>query len=152
MMLAVFLIGTQFVYVDQALKSKHWRPTEAQVVTLNEAMSLGAKYDNIDDVIRNCFLPGFFALPRLPFKFTIHGTTYAAVNYSYSTDPFGLNQQDVNFEHPPGSIVTVYYDPFHPENAVVKPGTNEHFYLVLVSGMLVFILGYYIINRPRELI
>lgn len=152
MMLAICIVTTQFVYVGQALKSKHWRPADGRVVTMNEAIQLGARYDGIDDLIRNSFLPGFFALPRLPVAYSASGSTYAAVNYTFSIDPIGPSQKDVDSEHPVGSMITIYYDPFDPNNAVVKPGTNPHFYLIIVGGLLMFILGFYIINRPRELI
>ncbi|HEY9785804.1 MAG TPA: DUF3592 domain-containing protein [Candidatus Obscuribacterales bacterium] len=152
MMLAAFLLVSQFAYIDKAVKSERWQPTTGQVVTMKQALTLGAQYDAADDAIRNLMLPSFYGLPRLPFTFTINGITYSSVNYSFSIDPFGPKQEQVDLEHPVGSIVDVYYNPEDPRQSVVKPGANPHFYAVIGAGIVLFLLGFYIITRPRELI
>lgn len=149
LMTAIYLLISQFVYVDQALRSKHWEPVEARVVTWREAQLLGAKYDAIDAVLTSMFLPAFFSLPRLPFSFNHSGTTYSAVNYTYSIDPLGPKQSQVDGMHPAGSRLVVYYDPADPRNAVVKPGLNEHFYVVIFGAAFLIALCIYLLTRPN---
>lgn len=149
LMSAIYLLISQFVYVDQALRSKQWEPVQARVITWREAKQLGAKYDAIDDALTFFFLPGFFSLPRLPFSFYLAGTTYSAVNYTFSIDPLGPKQSQVDGMHPAGSPVTAYYDPVDPRNAVVKPGLNDHFYAVLFGAAALIALCIYLLTRPN---
>jgi hypothetical protein len=57
MMSAIYLMVSQFVYVQQAHNSRTWTPVDAQVVTFNSAIASGAKYDAIDELLTKIFLP-----------------------------------------------------------------------------------------------
>ena len=57
MMGAIYLMMSQFVYVQQAHSSRTWTPVDAQVVTFNSAINAGAKFDPIDELLTKIFLP-----------------------------------------------------------------------------------------------
>jgi hypothetical protein len=152
MMTAVYLMLSQFVYVQQAHRSQTWKPADAQVVTFKSALAAGAKYDPIDELITKIFLPEFFGRPHIAFQFTVDGATYAGVNYTWTIDPLGPKDEDVQREHPLGSGITIYYDPASPKDCVVQTGFGPHFYIVVVGAAILFCIGMYIIQKPRELI
>ncbi len=152
MMSAVYLLISQFVYIQQAHSSRAWKPTDAQVVTFASALAAGAKYDGIDVLLTKIFLPEYFGRPQIAFEFTIDGATYAGVNYTWTIDPLGPKDQDVKRDHPPGSTITAYYDPSNPKDCVIQTGFGPHFYIIVIAAVILFCIGVYIIQRPRELI
>ncbi|HNB21224.1 MAG TPA: DUF3592 domain-containing protein [Candidatus Melainabacteria bacterium] len=152
MMGAVYLMMSQFVYVQQAHSSRTWAPVDAQVVTFNSAIASGAKYDAIDELLTKIFLPEYFGRPKIAFIFTVNGVTYAGVNYTWTIDPLGPNEEEIKREHPLGSTITAYYDPANPKDCVIQTGFGPHFYIVVIGAVVIFCLGLYIIQKPRELI
>lgn len=152
MMSAAWLLLSQFVYVHQAHSSRTWLPTDAQVVTFKSAIAGGAKYDPIDELLTKIFMPEYFGRPHIGFEFTVNGVNYAGVNYTWTIDPLGEKEDVVNREHPPGSAITAYYDPSDPRECVIHTGFGEHFYFVIVGALMLFCVGMYVIQRPRELI
>jgi len=148
MMSGVYLLLSQCVSIDKALQSSHWAKAEARVVSWDDARKLGAQYDPVDQALTEAFLPSYFKFPHLPFMFSVNGTTYSAVNYTYSIDPVGLKQPDISSDYPIGSLIPIYYDPADPKNAVFKAGLNPHFYLVLATGIVIVLLGGYLLTKP----
>lgn len=152
MMTAVYLMISQFVYVHQAHNSRSWQPIDATVVTFKSAISAGAKYDGLDELLTKIFLPEFFGRPHIAFEFTVGGATYAGVNYTWTIDPIGPKDEEVKREHPLGSRITAYYDPADPRECVIKTGFGDHFYVVVCGAIIIFCLGFWIIQKPRDLI
>lgn len=152
MMSAVYLLISQFVYVQHAHSSRTWKPVDARVVTFKSAIAAGAKYDAIDELLTKIFLPEYFGRPHISFEFTKDGATYAGVNYTWTIDPLGPKDDDVQREHPLGSTITAYYDPANPKDCVIETGFGPHFYIVVIGAIVLFCIGMYIIQKPRELI
>lgn len=149
-MFAVMLLMTQLINIHQSIGSQKWQPTQAEIISWDEAGRLGAKYDAVGAALRKVILPGIFALPNLPFSYVCGNKMYAAVNYTYSLDPLGPKQSAVEVAYPIGSMTTAYYDPAAPENAVLQPGLNKHFYLNLIGSIALACLGIYWLTRRNS--
>lgn len=140
-MVGALLLFTQLVNVHQAIASSHWKPVSAEIIDTKLAIKMGARFDPVSDGLRAIMLPSMFALPRVGFVYTIDGSTWSSVNYSYSLDPFGPKQKQVTEEYPLGSVAEAYVNPDALRDAVLKPGLSQHFYLTVISAGALIGLG-----------
>ncbi|MBX9669079.1 MAG: DUF3592 domain-containing protein [Candidatus Obscuribacterales bacterium] len=147
-MASILLLTTQFLYIDKAVKSRSWTRVEARVVSVEEAEKRGAKFDKVDDALRDVMLPAMFSLPRIGFAFDHDAITYRSTNYSFSIDPLGPSTEEVLEEYPLGARIDAYFDPSDPTNSVVKPGLNEHFYMIVASSVVLIGISLFWITSP----
>ncbi|MGH9547968.1 MAG: hypothetical protein ACRD3W_01285, partial [Terriglobales bacterium] len=96
---------------------------------------------------RDLMLPCIFATPKLSFTYIVGTKMHASVDYSYSIDPLGPKQKQVDLDLPVGSQTTAYYNSIDPTQAVLKPGFNQHFYLNLLIAFSLIAVGVYWLTR-----
>ena len=127
----VFLLLRSLRKLRLGKASLNWRAVEATI-------------DNIqilDDIINHDERRTFS--PYVQYTYSVGGTTYQGRNYSFrwrgrlrywqvAQEIEGLTR---------GKTITVYFDPFHPEDSVVKRGvTTANHIAPLVEGLLLVIL------------
>lgn len=86
---------------------------------------------------------------QISYQYAVEGQPYTGDRYSLGEgstasrqyDTAGAARQAGTAAHPPGSPITVYYDPQVPSSAVLKPGANVGSYVPLILGLLCFPAG-----------
>jgi len=79
---------------------------------------------------------------------TIHSSSIWPGNGQASSSR--AEQQGIVDRYLPGQAVPVFYDPEHPESAVLEPGANWTSYILYVVGWIFLILGIFsLITIPR---
>jgi hypothetical protein len=85
---------------------------------------------------------GSTAVPRIKYRYSVDGKEYVGERYDFaggSSSDYSYAQRAVN-ENPPGTQVTVYYDPAKPSVAILHlaaPGISYFLLLFLQSFILV---------------
>ena len=137
----ICLIGSQLMNCENSLKSPGWPQAQAQVITLKEAIKLGAKYDPVGDALTKTYFPQYLAPRTLPYKFDLQYGTFAATTYSFSIDPLGPTQKQIEAENPVGAVITVHYNKLDPGIAAVSAGFNPHLYINILIGVVLLAVG-----------
>lgn len=148
LMIGITLLATQLIGVDQAAKSSKWQAVSAQIIDRADAEKQGAVNDRVDEAIRSWMLPAMFTIPRIGFTYKFNGTAYSSINYSFSIDPLGPNEQQLQELYAPGMLIQAFVDPENPKNAVLRPGFNEHFILLITTSILFIMGGFVWLTRP----
>jgi len=86
---------------------------------------------------------------QISYQYVVDGQPYTGDRYSLGEGSTASRQYDTaaaarqagTAAHPPGSPITVYYDPEFPGSAVLKPGANVGSYVPLILGLLCFPAG-----------
>lgn len=147
-MAGILLLATQLLGVDQATKSTKWQAVSAQIIDRSDAEKQGATYDRFDEAIRSWMLPAMFTMPRIGFSYKVGGTTYSSINYSFSIDPLGPKEEQLKERYPTGTLTQAFVDPANPKVAVLRPGWNEHFVLLVASAVTFIVGGLFWLTRP----
>jgi hypothetical protein len=111
-MLGLIVSAAGLLAVQPALRSARWRATQGEV------------------------LAGLPGSDSLRYRYTVKGKTYTAARVAFYSGAIRAFAAP-----PPGSPVTVYYDPTAPDRAVLQPGAGPLAYLPIAAGGLLFVLG-----------
>lgn len=82
--------------------------------------------------------------PRVEYRYTIKGVEYGGnrIGFFQSVYRSEPQAQAILHEYPVGKTIPVYYDPWHPEKSVLKPGVDlGGFLMFFLIGGTFFIVG-----------
>lgn len=82
-------------------------------------------------------------VPRIVYRYQVEGTDYYGEQLSYGSTSSGNASwaYRIRDQYPPGTEVSVYYDPGNPQEAVLQPGAKWTTYIVLGIGVLFALTG-----------
>ena len=91
--------------------------------------------------------------PQVWYEYSVGGETFTSTRiYVGENDVVGFRYSRHAAKrlsrYPPGSPVTVYYDPHRPSRAVLEPGIDRRLWLLLAAGGLVLAVGLAPLWRP----
>lgn len=112
--------------------SKTWQPSPGVILT-----SEIREHNNVDPADKNKTV----ITPIVRYQYTCAGKSFSGYRISLNSIEYSkaTAQQIVN-RYSPGSSVTVYYDPLHPEEAILE--RNQRAGNILFSaGLVLFALG-----------
>ena len=109
--------------------SKHWPTTEGRILSSVVRRSSGRQ--------------GTICEPDIVYQYAVDGTDYAhwAVDLRGLGTTCGSVAAEVVARYPVGATVTVYYDPDHPERAVLEPGLHWSNLVLLFVGLPFLAVG-----------
>ncbi len=110
---------------------------------------LQSEYVRVNEFFRESSLAMIFNnhvhYAHLSYRYAVTGREYVSSQISlWSSDLSGGSGHPRAFveAHPPGSTVLVYYEPGHPQNAVLIPGADKNFdWALVLGGPVVIALG-----------
>ncbi len=113
-----------WLILAKAKKSKQWPSIEGEIVKSRRGLG------------RND------PLPDIEFRYTVQGRTYAKTQ-EFSADLTPDEEFTDNFlkKYPVGTSVTVYYDPYDPEQATLEKGFISGNWMVFALGVGVTLFG-----------
>lgn len=77
--------------------------------------------------------------PVVEYDYTVIGTPYHGSRVAFGADSFGRRQAEgVLAKYPPGTSVTVYYNPDKPEEAVLEKSAQGTLLFMIVGGVIAF--------------
>lgn len=84
---------------------------------------------------------------RIVYKYEVNKKTYLSnhIHYSFTGSSNETYAENYVAKYPVGANVTVYYDPAHPEQAVLEPLVKDYSNLYTIGGALIFGL-YFVIS------
>jgi hypothetical protein len=90
----------------------------------------------------------------ISYRYQVNGQSYVGNRVSLWNPNGGGPPDEVNTfaaDHPPRSNVIVYYDPLHPETAVLEPGADEGTNRLLIwCGSIIFVLMFWIVWKSNR--
>ena len=138
LILGLFLTGHGLIELYQGQKSKRWSQIIGEVESSDYEVR---EHQSWDDYSRSHYA-------RVNYKFIVNDIEYQSASIFIGDGGKGrstdyLSKQRVE-KYTPGSIVTVYYDPEHPEKSVLEPGIHLEIFPELGFGILIlgFIVAY----------
>ena len=87
---------------------------------------------------------------RISYSYSIEGKTYVSSRVFFGDrilSSFKGWFQKISIKYSPGSKVDVYYKPSNPKLSVLEPGIKYELFIILFSGVMLFVLGYIIITN-----
>lgn len=134
----VIAIAALFLFIDNDTKS--WPTTDGVVRTAGVARSgreVPFAYDYVVGKIR----------------YRGHRITPGQDRAIGIFNPDAADPQDVARRYPPGTAVTVYYDPADPDDSVLEPGVSLFTICAWALGIFLVVLGFIVyVKRPfREI-
>jgi hypothetical protein len=112
--------------------SKSWQPAPGVILT-----SEIKEHNTVDPSDINRIV----TTPIVRYQYTCAGKSYTGYRINFYSEEFSkAKAQQIVSRYAPGSSVTVYYDPLHPEEAVLERnlrGVN----LFFSAGLVLFALG-----------
>jgi hypothetical protein len=121
--------------LDKARQTTTWPTVEGKI----ESSAVTQHQDN-----SNPDSSGTLYSANVRYSYAVNGRTYQSSTIwsgtHYSSSSSG-EQQQIVARYPPGKAVPVYYDPEHPEEAVLEPGVFFTSYILYVAGWVVFVIG-----------
>ena len=124
-----------------SLEAQSWPTTTARVIDTDVSYQRGTSSST-----------GAY-YPRVRYQYVVNGRTYTG-DRIWTTNMGSTRgwARSIIDEFPPGSEVTVYYDPADPANALLKPGNSTPAILMLLLGILLTVIpagGAWLILRYR---
>jgi hypothetical protein len=113
--------------------SENWLSTLGKIIS----SELDAQITTDDDGFQTTTY-----LAKIFFTYTVDGNSFESehINFDYGMRTSNLRaQQDVVDQYPEGKIVTVFYDPADPQQAVIEKRVNGTFTTILVSAVFILI-------------
>ena len=110
------------------LQSKRWMRTEGQILFAGVDSQTSIEVDG----------PHTTYQAKVIYRYTVSGNTYDHNQIAFNSDLRTENYQkqaEIASQYAPGEAVTVYYNPNHPENAIIE----RKIFSVLVHIMMVLI-------------
>ncbi|NLF50087.1 MAG: DUF3592 domain-containing protein [Leptolinea sp.] len=80
--------------------------------------------------------------PLVRYQYTCNGRTYGGIRITFSSVNYSRGKaEQISNRYSPGDAITVYYDPLHPEEAVLEKETNITNSLRM-TGLVLLTLGF----------
>lgn len=122
---AAFSAQAAPVYL-RAWQSRRW-PTTSGVLEQADIAVLDANYRGGPTINLEAF-------PRVTYRYTVGGEAYLGVQIRFAPT-FARDARRIARRHPPGSPLTVAYDPRRPERSVLEPGPFPMGHLVTAAAL-----------------
>jgi hypothetical protein len=127
-LIGIVIATAGIIGLQPALRSLHWPATQGEVITSEITRQAGQ------------------TRARVRYRYSIDDKTFTGGHIAYhgSRSLPGLpavTAEAIVRRYPPGSAVSVYYNPLDPVRAVLEPGAGAAITLPLVAGGLFFIVG-----------
>ncbi len=79
--------------------------------------------------------------PLVRYQYTCNGHTYPGIRITISAGNFSrLKAEQIAARYPVGHTITAFYDPLHPEEAVLEKETS-HTQTLKIAGLILLALG-----------
>jgi hypothetical protein len=79
--------------------------------------------------------------PMVRYQYTCAGRSFSGFRLTFNPVDYTRSQaEQIANRFSPGNQATIYYDPLHPEEAVLERSTNNY-NLIFTSGLVLFALG-----------
>jgi hypothetical protein len=80
--------------------------------------------------------------PMVRYQYSCVGRVFSGFQITFDAVEYSRNQaEQIAGSYLPGSPVTVYYDPSHPEQAVLQRSRNN-FHTLFICGLISLVLGF----------
>ena len=106
--------------------SKRWPTTRARVLSSDYHLGTSRAGDTS---------------PLVRYEYLVAGKRYESIRYSFSGKGTGVNAMNIAFQHDEGDLLTVYYDPLHPDRSCLHPGAGVWNYGMLILGLFVLFVS-----------
>jgi len=136
--LAFIVIGSFIIFSVAGewltgMQSRKWQPVEAVIVTSQKIDATSSGSDGRT-----------YTVPELDFRYR-----YQVEGRSYESGELSFRKPEVDVrdipafieEHPEGGTLSVYYNPKHPEQAIVEPGVPTAGILFILMPGIFVVLG-----------
>ena len=82
--------------------------------------------------------------PEVTFVYVADGRSYEGRTIKFGENSYSSERkaQEILSHYPMGQTVTVFYDPAHPDKAVLEPGVSGGSYIVLSIGVLFVLIAF----------
>jgi hypothetical protein len=112
--------------------TKTWQPTPGIILT-----SEVKEHNAIDPAQKNKTV----STPMVRYQYVCAGNSYTGYRITFNPVEYSLAKaQQIVSHFSPGSSVTVFFDPLHPDEAVLERNTRG-FNLLFSAGLVLFALG-----------
>jgi hypothetical protein len=132
---AIFFILWGGYEVMSAYQSQHWPSVEGEITSSYVQQDVRS----IEDSSKK---PTFS--PKISYQYSVGGKTYTGEKISFSGGEGGEKKnkaQAVVNRYSSGKKVAVYYDPNHPEKAVLETGFSWKTFMPFAAGLGFLIVG-----------
>jgi|WetSurMetagenome_2_1015567.scaffolds.fasta_scaffold329436_2 hypothetical protein len=88
---------------------------------------------------------------RISYSYSVEGKTYVSSRVFFGDrilSSFKAWFHMIALKYSPGSNVQVYYKPTNPKLSVLEPGIKYELFIALFSGVILVVLGCFIITKP----
>jgi hypothetical protein len=116
---------------NKAKASMGWPSTQGRILSTN------IRVDEVDDESNRVRY-----VPEVHFEYTVNGVTHEGKRIIYGSEPdFGSRDKAQEFlqKYPQGALVTVFYNPENPGEAVLSQGMRK-MVASLVVGIILIVL------------
>ena len=79
--------------------------------------------------------------PLVRYEYLVAGTRYESIRYAFSGKGTGANALSIALKYADGDLVTVHYDPLHPDRSCLHPGAGIWNYAMLILGLFFLFAG-----------
>ena len=126
---SIMIIRSVLINLYLGRRTKKWPRVSGEVKSSKYELKKSESYDDIT----------YSHFARVKYKYTINSIDYQSnqifIGDENSSSDY-LSKQRVE-KYTPGSIVTVYCDPEHPEKSVLEPGIHLEIFPWLGFGILI---------------
>ncbi|GAB4325228.1 MAG: hypothetical protein Kow0059_21160 [Candidatus Sumerlaeia bacterium] len=88
--------------------------------------------------------------PVIVYRYDVGGQSYESSRFDYTASPFNRSEEDAKrivAQYPPGTPVTVYYNPSYPQQAVLRRGVGRATLYLIGLSVLYIAFGVFLLTK-----